>query len=331
MGGGRHSHRRHRSPQEAAEFQRLVDETKTRHRISDVARRKTALRRAGGRALKGLCPFHREKTPSFHVYDAEGNYHCFGCGANGDTPDFVMNTENLGFMDALRWLGAADLPDYDPAERAREREQEEADRREAVKHARAFFADAVSPEGTAGERYLLARGIRLPVAPTVRFGMVPSWRNDETGAWGRRRPALVCGCQDETGTFMAAQRIFIDGPRPAAAECKLSIGALKGAALRLGPVQSEIVVAEGPEDGLSVAQELPGSSVWVPCGTGLMPFLRFPDEVRTIILAGQNDNPGRRAVEIATAAFEERGLEVKSMWPAPQYGDWNDMLQGTAA
>lgn len=317
-----------RSPEREAEFSRIRDEAKARHRISDVASRKTALKRAGGRAQRGLCPFHKEKTPSFHVYDFGGNFHCYGCGANGDIIDLVMELENVGFMDALRWLGAADLPDYDPAERVREQAAETAERMQAVADARAFFADAVDPAGTPGETYLAARGIRLPVAPTVRFGEVPAKRNPETGEWGPRRPALVCGCQDATGTFQAIQRIFVDGPQPDKAACKLSLGALKGSALRLGPPQAEIIAAEGPEDGLSISQELPERSVWVPCGTGLWPFLQFPPVVRAVVLAGQNDDPGRHAVATATAALLDKGLQAGKMWPDPAFADWNDMLRG---
>lgn len=318
-----------RSPEREAEFSRIRDEAKTRHRISDVASRKTALKRAGGRAQKGLCPFHKEKSPSFHVYDFGGNFHCYGCGANGDIIDLVMGLERLDFLGALRWLGASELPDYDPAERVREVETEKAERLQAISDARAFFADAVDPQGTRGEAYLAARGISLPIAPSVRFAEVPARRNEESGEWGPARPALICGCQDFGGTFMAIQRIFVDGPRLDKAACKLSLGSLKGSALRLGPVAPEIIVPEGVEDGLSIAQEMPGRSVWVPCGTGLMPFLRFPPAVRSVMLAGQNDEPGRRAVDASAAAFLDHGLKIGKMWPAPNFGDWNDMLRGS--
>lgn len=318
---------RRRSPEREAEFARIRDEAKASHRISDIASRKTALKRAGARAQRGLCPFHSEKSPSFYVYDFGGNYHCYGCGANGDIIDLVMGLEGLDFMGALRWLGAAELPGYDPAERVRELEAESADRRQAVADARAFFADAVDPAGTPGGEYLAARGITLPVAPTVRFGDVPSRRLDN-GEWGRKRPALICGCQDVTGAFMAIQRIFVDGPKPDKAACKLSLGALKGSALRLGPVAPEIIVPESPEDGMSIAQELPGRSVWVPCGTGLMPFLQFPPAVRSVVLAGQNDDAGRRAVDASATAYIDRGLSVGKMWPQESFKDWNDQLVG---
>ena len=71
--------------------------------IVDVIGQVVPLRRNGNRHL-GLCPFHQEKTPSFHV-DAENQfYYCFGCGSGGDVLSFVMKYRNLAFGDALRYL-----------------------------------------------------------------------------------------------------------------------------------------------------------------------------------------------------------------------------------
>ena len=67
--------------------------------------RVVTLRKAGGARLKGLCPFHNEKTPSFHVDPDKGLYHCFGCGKSGDIIAFVRDTEQLGFTEAVETLG----------------------------------------------------------------------------------------------------------------------------------------------------------------------------------------------------------------------------------
>lgn len=71
--------------------------------IVDLIGQYVSLKRAG-RSHKGLCPFHSEKTPSFVVSEERGNFHCFGCGAGGDAISFVMQKENLGFIDALEFL-----------------------------------------------------------------------------------------------------------------------------------------------------------------------------------------------------------------------------------
>jgi DNA primase len=62
------------------------------------------LRSAGGGELKGLCPFHEEKSPSFHLTPARSLYHCFGCGVGGDTIDFVMRIEHLSFAESVERL-----------------------------------------------------------------------------------------------------------------------------------------------------------------------------------------------------------------------------------
>jgi len=68
----------------------------------------TELRQTGVDRLKGLCPFHSEKTPSFIVYRDQGRYHCFGCGEGGDTIDFIRKQQGLSFPEALKALGADD-------------------------------------------------------------------------------------------------------------------------------------------------------------------------------------------------------------------------------
>ena len=77
---------------------------KSRVNIADVVARVVTLRRAGSR-LKGLCPFHNEKTPSFHVDPDKGFYKCFGCGKAGDVITFVRETEQLNFTEAVEALG----------------------------------------------------------------------------------------------------------------------------------------------------------------------------------------------------------------------------------
>ena len=81
-----------------------VRDLKLRVNLAEVVSRVVALRRAGV-AAKGLCPFHNEKTPSFHVDSDKGFYKCFGCGKAGDAIDFVRETEQLSFTEAVETLG----------------------------------------------------------------------------------------------------------------------------------------------------------------------------------------------------------------------------------
>ncbi|HVU15874.1 MAG TPA: DNA primase [Candidatus Didemnitutus sp.] len=79
---------------------RSIQDLKQRVNIHDVVARVVALKKAGGSRFKGLCPFHSEKTPSFHVTADKGFYKCFGCGKAGDVLSFVMETEGLSFAEA---------------------------------------------------------------------------------------------------------------------------------------------------------------------------------------------------------------------------------------
>ena len=82
-----------------------VRDLKLRVNLADVISRVVALRKAGGSRLKGLCPFHNEKTPSFNVDADKGFYKCFGCGKAGDVITFVRETEQLSFTEAVETLG----------------------------------------------------------------------------------------------------------------------------------------------------------------------------------------------------------------------------------
>ena len=87
---------------------RIADEdiaaVRDRVNLADVVSQQVTLRNAGAGTLKGLCPFHDERTPSFTVSTTKNMYHCHGCGEGGDAIRFVMTTENLPFVDAVRRL-----------------------------------------------------------------------------------------------------------------------------------------------------------------------------------------------------------------------------------
>ncbi len=99
----------------------FLDELKARVGIAEVIGKSVKLTRRGRQYL-GLCPFHGEKTPSFHVY--EDHYHCFGCGAHGSVIDFFMQSEKVSFREAVESLAARagmSLPQVSPQAAARDR------------------------------------------------------------------------------------------------------------------------------------------------------------------------------------------------------------------
>ncbi|MEV0706332.1 DNA primase [Nocardia aurea] len=75
-----------------------------RVRIEDVVGEYVALKRAGADSMKGLCPFHDEKSPSFHVRPNHGLFHCFGCGEGGDVYKFLQQIEHIGFVEAVEQM-----------------------------------------------------------------------------------------------------------------------------------------------------------------------------------------------------------------------------------
>ncbi|HEX9988482.1 MAG TPA: DNA primase [Chloroflexia bacterium] len=156
----------------------VIAEIKQRLDISDVIGETVRLTRAG-RNLKGLCPFHGEKTPSFVVYPQNGSYHCFGCGENGDAFGFVMKTQGLDFRGALEKLankaGVILKPRNEEAaaeDRARER------LKEACSAAAAFYHNLLRnhPAGGAARAYAEERGLTAETIETFQVGFAPdSW------------------------------------------------------------------------------------------------------------------------------------------------------------
>ena len=82
----------------------IKEEIKNSIRLSEIVSQNLSLKRRDKSNYIALCPFHKEKTPSFNVSDDKGFYHCFGCGKNGDIFNYVMEMENISFVDALKKL-----------------------------------------------------------------------------------------------------------------------------------------------------------------------------------------------------------------------------------
>ncbi|QTH21977.1 toprim domain-containing protein [Rhizorhabdus wittichii] len=327
---GQDSGRYRRNAEQEAARRRAIDDAASRYNITDLVARTRAVRRAG-RAHVALCAFHHERSPSMHLYDSQGRYHCFGCGADGDVIDYVMRTERLGFFDALRFLGAADLPEVDPAQRAVAAAEDEAERQEAIAEARAIWNSASPAARTPAEAYARSRGIVAALPPSIRFGRTYAWRDRDTGELGPSHSAMIGGVVDAAGALIGLQRIFIKDDGSAklwGKRSKRSLGRVRGGALRLGPPASEVILCEGPEDGLTLMQELPGRSVWVALGTDMMPAIELPLPITKVTLAGDNDAAGQAAIERAGLALEGRGYAVGTMFPRRGFKDFNDQLRG---
>jgi DNA primase len=163
---------------------RIKDEdialVRERSAIADVVGAQVALRNAGGGSLKGLCPFHDEKTPSFNVNPTRGYFHCFGCGEGGDVIDFVMKTDHLSFTEAIeRLAGRAGITlRYEEGGAAPRQSQGSRTRLvEAHTAAAEFYAEQLrSAEAAPARAFLDQRGFDAQVAAAFGCGYAPrSW------------------------------------------------------------------------------------------------------------------------------------------------------------
>ena len=164
----------------------FVDELRTRLSLGQVVGRKVMWDARKSNQGKGdlwaPCPFHHEKTASFHVDDRKGYYYCFGCHAKGDAISFVRETENVGFMEAVEILAGEagmPMPERDP------RAQEKSDRRtllaevmeQAVQHFRLQLKTGAASEARA---YLERRGLNADAQDRWEIGFSPdAWQ----GLW----------------------------------------------------------------------------------------------------------------------------------------------------
>ncbi len=189
----------------------VIEDIRYRNDIEDVVSSYVPLKRAGSN-LKGLCPFHSERTPSFVVYRDTQSYYCFGCGAGGDVVNFIMRQENLDYVSAVEFLArraGIDLPDF--SDENREREGPSRTRilqmnREAAKYFRKMLFD--DNAGAAGRDYFVnKRGLSSLVIKRFGLGYSPmSWnglRNYLSSlgfTYEEMKTGFLCG-QNERGYF----------------------------------------------------------------------------------------------------------------------------------
>lgn len=332
----------------AAPFDRVVREVLDRTSLVAVIQDYVPLKRQGrGPSWKGLCPFHQEKTPSFHVNEDKKVFYCFGCQTGGNAITFLKLAGGLTAREALQRLAERagitlprDAPP-DPAEDAAARER--ADLLHAVQAAQEFFRIALmGPGGERARGYLASRGIeegladryglgyggtyqelvgflekrRVPVRHAEAVGLVTRG----AGGWHERfRGRLVCPVFNLDGAPVAFSARLIppdeDGPKyvnspdsPVFKKGDLVFGLQQAKAAIRRP--REAILVEGNFDVLSMAAAGFENTV-APLGTALtseqLRMIRRFAERLTVMFDG--DEAGRKASRRAVGLLVEAGIE----------------------
>ena len=162
----------------------LIDEVKSRSDIVNVISQYISLKNSGS-SYSGLCPFHSEKTGSFHVNQNKQIYKCFGCGEGGDVINFIMKIENLDFMEAVKLLAQKNGIEFNTnLSEADKKKMEEIKLMQDIhlKAARFYFGNLINSKN-AGYNYLKKRGLSDRVIK--KFGLYGSCKITSRKKWNR--------------------------------------------------------------------------------------------------------------------------------------------------
>jgi DNA primase len=221
---------------------RDIEEVKTRLNIADVIGEYVSLRPASAGSLKGLCPFHDEKSPSFNVRPSQGFYHCFGCGEGGDVYKFVQQMDQLSFTEAVEKLATRIGFELSYEEGSASPEQGQKSRiLEANNAAAQFYREQLMTDAAIpGREFLKGRGFDKAAADQFGIGFAPKgWSGlfdyltkkgftveelvaaglvtkSDRGAYDKFRGRLIWPIRDTTGQVIGfgARKLFEDDQGP---------------------------------------------------------------------------------------------------------------------
>ncbi len=321
----------------------FLAELRDRVDIVDVIGGYVRLRKSGSN-YKALCPFHKEKTPSFMVNRARGIYKCFGCGASGNVITFVMETQNVGFLEAVRTLASqAGMTVPSGSETAGEGKRHER-LYEGLEFAAQQFEDRLwkSEKGAEARAYIEKRGISVETARAFRLGYADGsgaflvGKSRGLGVWdgllevgaviqGGRvhrdmfRNRLIFPIMNASGRVVGFGGRSLDGVEPKYLNSRESSVFRKGSLLYgLGQSKASLrkagraVLVEGYMDVLSLHQAgIPGALA--SAGTAMTDrqagmLKRYTDSV---VVAFDGDEAGRRAARRSLEVLLSAGLDAR--------------------
>ena len=254
----------------------------------------------------------------------------FATKQRGDPLDLIEAVLNLDTADAVGWAknwlgiddGTASEPRPAPASPAGQEKPNT--RNNHLPFALEILRACRPAPGTAAEFYLRGRAYTLPVPPALQYH--PNLKHTPTGL---RFPAMVASVQGPDSQITGIHRTYLlPGGRGKARvhEPKMALGTIGRGAVRLGPVQPALALAEGIETALSVMQIF-SIPCWAALGSG-MAGVEVPKEVIEVQVFGDNGAPGHEAARKAAEAFKRQGRRVFLRSPPPGFDDWNSFLQG---
>ena len=221
---------------------RDIEEVKSRVNIADVVGEYVSLKNASVGSLKGLCPFHDEKSPSFNVRPMQGFYHCFGCGEGGDVYKFIQQMESISFYEAVEKLASRVGFELTYEDGGSAPDQGQRSRiLEANTAAAAFYqSQLMTDDAIPGRDFLKGRGFDKAAAETFGVGFAPKgWSNltdhlkklgfsieelvtaglatkSDRGAYDKFRGRLIWPIRDSTSQVIGfgARKLFDDDQGP---------------------------------------------------------------------------------------------------------------------
>lgn len=340
-------------------FRYPLEEIREKCDLVEIVSAHVALRKTG-RTFVGLCPFHAEKTPSFHVNPDRQIWKCFGCGEGGDVFKFIQKMDNLTFPQAVEQLARKVGVTIEKSEKAARAYTDRERILRANNAACAYFRQCLNTSSKAKE-YLLKRGLsadaidryklgyapegwdgllnylqrqRIDVADAVKAGLLVA-RESSMGFYDRFRDRLIFPIMDVSERIIAfggralgdEQPKYLNSPEsPLFAKNKTLYGL--HIARRAIPREDRVVVVEGYMD-LIAAQSAGFENTVATMGTALTEehvtvIGRF---TKNVVLAFDSDSAGMQAALRSAPMFEQSGFRVRIM-SMPRGEDPDSLLRG---
>src|SRR5947207_829121 len=312
--------------------------------IVDFVSQVTPLKLAG-KSFKGLCPFHREKSPSFTVDRGKGLFYCFGCGTGGDVFKFLTLTERFTFPEAVEHV-AARVGITLPRKRRTSRDSDKDDLLEVIDDASEAFHQALGWGENAAQKYLRDREVPKEIIDKYGFGYAPeSWdyilrrlgqkhgekklelaglitpRKEKSGFYDRFRNRLMIPIHSETGALVGFGGRSLDGGEPKylnspesevfnKSRLLYNLHRSKDAMRRI----DRAILVEGYFDAIAIDHAgVPGvvASMGTSLTAGQASLLRR--FTRHVVIAYDGDDAGRNATLRAAPVLLAAGLDVSAL------------------